>query len=202
MSNRRFSESQLYAIRNQINVQGLIEESLRIPCRVEKGCFRFLCPLCSGFDTAVNPKTNLARCFQCGKNYNTIDLAMLTRKLSFIESVRFLQTIVPNASRTHVPEGLRVISGSNPGVDDPSLPNVATKTSNHGICHIGKTIDGMLATQHDDIPKQKAGPYEPESAVVQHTVHDRLAELERQLAYLERQLRALTQSINPVLPSK
>lgn len=202
MSNRRFSESQLYAIRNQIDVQGLIEKTLRIPCHVEKGCFRFLCPLCRGFDTAVNPKTNLARCFQCGKNFNTIDLAMLTRKLNFIDSVRFLQAIVPNASRTQVPEGLRAISGSNPGVDDPSLPNMAIKPSNRGICHIGKTIGDMLATQHDAFPKQKTGSDEPESTVVQHTVQDRLAELERQLANLERQLHALTHSINAVLPSK
>jgi hypothetical protein len=46
-----------------------------------KGCFRFLCPLCNGFDTAVNPKTNLARCFRCEKNFNTIDLVMFLQSI-------------------------------------------------------------------------------------------------------------------------
>jgi hypothetical protein len=93
MANRSFSSGLLYALRNEINVQWLIEKTLQIPCRVTKGCFRFLCPLCNGFDTAVNPKTNLARCFQCEKNFNTIDLVMLIRDAQFVDSVKFLQSI-------------------------------------------------------------------------------------------------------------
>ena len=93
MRSQCFSSSQLYALRNEINVKMLIEKTLQIPCRVTDGCFRFLCPLCNGFDTAVNPKTNLSRCFRCEKNYNTIDLVMLTRQADFVHSVKFLQTI-------------------------------------------------------------------------------------------------------------
>lgn len=58
MTNRCFSSSQLYALRNEINVQMLIEKTLRIACRVTKGCFRFMCPLCNGFDTAVNTSSS------------------------------------------------------------------------------------------------------------------------------------------------
>jgi hypothetical protein len=87
MPKRCFSSSQLYAMRNEINIEMLIEKTLGIPSRVTKGCFRFLCPLCNGFDTAVNPKTNLARCFRCEKNFNTIDLVMLIRKTNFVQSV-------------------------------------------------------------------------------------------------------------------
>jgi len=202
MSTRRFSSSLLYALRNQINVQGLIEKNLCIPCRVEKGCFRFLCPLCSGFDTAVNPKTNLARCFQCGKNYNTIDLVMLTRKLSFIDSVRFLQTL--GQSRTQNPENLRVISAGNPNVDGPSQPNVPTSQSQPGLCHIGKTIDSILSPAHGDVPHKQAEAYEPGKppADHQHTLQEHLAQFERQLANLGRQLQDLTRTINQDLPSK
>ena len=82
VTKRCFSSSQLYAMRNQINIQRLIEKNLDIPSRVIKGCFRFLCPLCNGFDTAVNPKTNLARCFSCEKNFNTIDLVMVVRQMN------------------------------------------------------------------------------------------------------------------------
>jgi hypothetical protein len=88
----------LFALRNEINVQWLIEKTLRIPCRVADGCFRFLCPLCNGFDTAVNPKTNLARCFQCEKNFNTIDLVMLVKNAQFVDSVMFLQSILQKKS--------------------------------------------------------------------------------------------------------
>lgn len=93
MTNHCFSSSQLYTLRNEISVRMLIEKTLSIPCRVTKGCFRFLCPLCNAFDTAVNPNTNLARCFQCEKNFNTIDLVMLVRDAPFVDSVKFLQSI-------------------------------------------------------------------------------------------------------------
>jgi DNA primase len=94
MTKRCFSSSQLYAMRNEINIEMLIEKTLGIPSQVTKGCFRFLCPLCNGFDTAVNPKTNLARCFRCEKNFNTIDLVMLIRKTNFVQSVKFLQSTI------------------------------------------------------------------------------------------------------------
>ena len=93
MTTRCFSSQQLYTLRNDINVQMLIEKTLRIPCRVTEGCFRFLCPLCNAFDTAINPKTNLARCFHCEKNFNTIDLVMLIRQTDFVQSAKFLQSI-------------------------------------------------------------------------------------------------------------
>jgi len=93
MANRCFSSQQLYTLRNDIDVRMLIENTLRIPCRLIEGYFRFLCPLCNTFDTAVNPKTNLARCFRCEKNFNTIDLVMLSRQTTFVQSVKFLQSI-------------------------------------------------------------------------------------------------------------
>ena len=91
MTKRCFSSSQLYAMRNQINIQRLIEKKLQIPSRVIKGCFRFLCPLCNGSDTAVNPKTNLARCFSCKMNFNPIDLVMAVTAQSFVETVEYLK---------------------------------------------------------------------------------------------------------------
>ena len=56
-----------------------------------EGYFRFCCPVCNEFNTSVNSKTNLARCFDCRKNYNTIDLVMLVKGSNFIQSVNFLQ---------------------------------------------------------------------------------------------------------------
>lgn len=87
---KRFSSEELCNLRNKISVKDLIQR-LEIPNKYSEGKFRFLCPECGEFQTGVNDKTNLSRCFLCNKNFNTIELVMHERKLSFVESVKFLQ---------------------------------------------------------------------------------------------------------------
>jgi len=89
--NRRYPTQELFAVRNHIPIRLLIESILRIPVKIVEGIFRFLCPLCSEFQTATQAKTNLARCFRCQKNFNTIDLVMIVNGLNFVESVKFLK---------------------------------------------------------------------------------------------------------------
>lgn len=91
MTQRRFSAQELYSLRNEIPVCGLIEKVLHIPSRISEGVFRFLCPSCGEFNTSVNFKNNLARCFCCEKNFNTIDLVMIVEKMDFVEAVNFLK---------------------------------------------------------------------------------------------------------------
>lgn len=93
--NGRFSAQELFTLRNHIPIDVLIEKVLLVPSKFSEGFFRFLCPLCSGFNTATNPDTNLARCFRCRKNFNTIDMVMIVRKSNFVESVRFLRKCLP-----------------------------------------------------------------------------------------------------------
>ena len=88
---RLFSAQELYNVRNDIPVSALIETVLNMPTRTTEGVFRFLCPVCGEFNTAVNFKTNLARCFSCEKNFNTIDLVMIAEKMNFVKAVRFLK---------------------------------------------------------------------------------------------------------------
>lgn len=204
MTKRCFSSSQLYTMRNEISIQVLIEKTLHIACRVTKGCFRFLCPLCNGFDTAVNPKTNLARCFSCEKNFNTIDLVMVVRQINFVDSVRFLQAIAQKSSIDHIPDRPRTISGSNVDGDDRIKPDTLPKKAEHGICHIGTTFDSILAQQHGKSPEKKTAGYKPDKPQVtdQHTLQDRLVELERKLEHLRRLIHDLTRTVNAVLPSK
>ncbi len=71
----------------------LIRDRLQVPSKIRDGFFRFLCPLCNEFQTAVNPNTNLARCFRCEKNFNTIDLVMAVRGCGFKDSVLFLKNL-------------------------------------------------------------------------------------------------------------
>ncbi len=87
---RRFSAQLLYELRNFIPVDKLIEEKLKIPSKISEGVFRFLCPICNEFQTATNRKTNLARCFRCERNFNTIELVMDVRGADFVPSVKFL----------------------------------------------------------------------------------------------------------------
>jgi predicted RNA-binding Zn-ribbon protein involved in translation (DUF1610 family) len=87
----RFSAEQLRTLRNEIPIQILIERELKMPCKYSEGVFRFLCPLCGEFMASVKKETNLARCFVCHKNINTIEIVMYDKKWKFVESVKYLQ---------------------------------------------------------------------------------------------------------------
>jgi hypothetical protein len=92
MSNR-LPPDMLRQLRNQIPINILIEKFLKLPTKVSEGYLRFLCPLCSEFITATNPKTNLARCFRCEKNFNPIDMVMVVKQMSFRSAVDYLSNI-------------------------------------------------------------------------------------------------------------
>lgn len=87
---RQFSDRQLYEARNHIPIRHVIETLLAIPSQTLEGVFRFRCPLCAGRHTAVKADTNLSRCFHCGRNFNAIDLCMIVKQMSFVDSVKFL----------------------------------------------------------------------------------------------------------------
>ncbi len=91
---RRFTGNELFKLRNLIPMKLLIKQ-LNIPSKTSEGYFRFLCPVCNEFQTATNPKTNLARCFRCEKNFNPIDLVMVVKGFRFIETVQYLNTLLP-----------------------------------------------------------------------------------------------------------
>lgn len=92
--NRRFLPSELYELRNTLPVTQLIRDDLAVPSKISEGIFRFLCPLCNEFQTATQSTTNLARCFRCEKNFNTIDLVMAVKEWGFVESVMFLKRLL------------------------------------------------------------------------------------------------------------
>ena len=91
---RHFSRNLLFSLRNDIPVQFLITRVLDIPSKTSEGYLRFLCPICSEFNSAINPQANLARCFRCNKNFNPIDLVIAVRDCSFVDAVRFLQPLL------------------------------------------------------------------------------------------------------------
>ena len=97
---QRFSPMFLRLLRNGISIDTLITSTLDIPFKYSENYLRFLCPLCGDFHTATNPKTNLARCFRCQKNFNPIDMVMIVNNCSFIEAVRFLKPLLPSQTST------------------------------------------------------------------------------------------------------
>jgi len=88
---KRFSSGYLKFLRNKVPIDTLIATTLDIPSKKSESHFCFLCPLCREFNTSTNPKTNLARCFRCNKNFNTIEIVMTVHNCSFLESVQFLK---------------------------------------------------------------------------------------------------------------
>ena len=93
-----FSSRELFVLRNHIPIDTLIEKHLKLPSKFSEGFFRFLCPLCNEFQTATNPKTNLARCFRCERNFNTIDMVIIYKGFRFVEGINYLKMILNNGS--------------------------------------------------------------------------------------------------------
>lgn len=91
---RRFSADELRELRNKIPIDRLIEDVLSIPAKRSEGFLRFLCPICNEFQTAVKPATNLARCFRCQKNFNTIELTMQIKNMGFVQTATYLTDIL------------------------------------------------------------------------------------------------------------
>ncbi len=86
---RRFSSRKLYTLRNDINIAVLMENVLKM--HFPDGAGRFECPICLGFNTSINPEPNLARCYTCQKNFNTIDIVMDHLNKDFVDAVKFLE---------------------------------------------------------------------------------------------------------------
>ena len=91
---KRFSSKLLRSIRNEIPISELIRIHLEIPSKESEGFLRFLCPRCREFNTATNPKTNLARCFRCLENFNPIDMVMAVEDCRFVDAVRLLEPML------------------------------------------------------------------------------------------------------------
>jgi len=88
------TKDHLRQLRNRIEIITLIADVLEIIYKTHDGRFRFMCPRCHDFDTAVNTDTNLARCFRCKRNLNPIDMVMTVKRYSFMQAVRFLEPVL------------------------------------------------------------------------------------------------------------
>ena len=69
------------------------------PSKLRDGRFCFLCPHCNEMLAYVNPCNNLAHCFHCGTNLNTIDLMRMVG-FDFTTSVELLERWLNEHERT------------------------------------------------------------------------------------------------------
>lgn len=90
---KRYSAELLRRLRNEVPIDWLIGY-LRWPHKRRNGQFVFVCPACSESESDVNPKTNLARCFHCERNFNPIEFTMATQTDDFKEAVEFLMPLL------------------------------------------------------------------------------------------------------------
>lgn len=164
MAAKRFSGEELYSLRNDIPVERVIKDALGIPWREVEGCFRFLCPECNKFNTAVNPATNLGRCFYCERNFNAIDLVMLINQADFVNSVRFLKKYRQGQAKQILPikHDLKVRT------DGPS--------------HIGNVLETVI------------GSCKPVAAPADENLCNRVLALEQKLDRLARRIEELAKS--------
>jgi hypothetical protein len=89
-----FPDDFLRRLRNDI-VFATLFSRLNWPHKVRENQLAFVCPECSEYRSAVNPRTNLARCFYCETNFNPIDFTMAARECTFVEAVRYLKPFLP-----------------------------------------------------------------------------------------------------------
>jgi DNA primase len=94
MSDQRYDDEFLKRLRNDIPISKVIQH-LDWPCKVRDGRFVFLCPRCQETESAVNPRTNLGRCFFCETNYNPIDFTIHAWRCDFRTAVEHLKLLLP-----------------------------------------------------------------------------------------------------------
>ncbi len=92
MTGSRYTRQQLFVLRNHIPIDKVIE-TLGIHNAIHDGQYRFNCHVCHKMNTGISRKTNLARCFDCEKSYNTIDLVKEVLGLHFLESAAYLEKL-------------------------------------------------------------------------------------------------------------
>ena len=95
---RYFDDDFLRRLRNDVSWDVLLDQ-LRWPHKQRHGQLAFLCPSCREYVSAVNPRTNLGRCFHCETNFNPIDFTMATEECDFVTAVGYLKTLLSRGNR-------------------------------------------------------------------------------------------------------
>ena len=121
---RRFSPQELTFLRNRVPITHVIKTLLDLPTRSTNGKLSFACPLCGGFDTAINAAHNLAQCFECRQNFNPIELVMHQRQIGFVDAVRCLKNRIEPTP--------------------PAQNSLTSARNNHQLTALGNIMDDII----------------------------------------------------------
>lgn len=88
-----FDDDFLRRLRNDISWPLLLKQ-LQWPHKQRQGQLAFLCPRCHEYLSAINPRTNLGRCFHCETNFNPIDFTMAAERCDFVDAVSYLEPLL------------------------------------------------------------------------------------------------------------
>jgi len=177
----RFSDQQLFAIRNHIPIKTVIADILGMASKISQGTFRFQCPLCTKFNTAVNPRTNLARCFGCEKNFNPIDIVMVVRNISFVQAVNLLKKYKKN------PPYNKNQDYQNTALSINADPSVKSREKSKDLVAIGDMLPNL--TSKDKIDNQ--GPEKVDPCPCSPQLENSIAKLQQDVYYLSQRLEQL-----------
>ena len=160
--NRRFSSRELAFLRNDIPMERVVVSFLALQHRHDSDKLRFACPLCGGLDTSIQPKTNLARCFSCKRNFNPIEMVMAHMKLGFVESVHWLKDRNEQGA-AQTPPACRKAQSSPSSIGSiltailPSLqpfsPDLPPSTLPDRIASLEKKVDRLFALIESLVPR-------------------------------------------------
>ena len=142
---RQFSDLYLYAIRNHIPINFIINDVLCLPSKISDGIYRFRCPLCGELNTGIKHETNLSRCFLCKVNFNTIEIVMAVKKSKFIPAVKLLGKYLRKNSSgklTFQKEKNRI---ENLLISPQTQNNSKREKSNDSPLAIGQIIPGLVS---------------------------------------------------------
>ena len=170
----RFSQQQLFVLRNQVPIELLIEKVLALPSDRKNGYLRFACPLCQGFHTGINAEHNLARCFDCRKNFNPIDMVMCRNKISFKQSVDFLKKCYPQLSAANPERPCRLTPQSN--AQAQNLPAYTAERTNNAV-PIGQVLAQLR-------PPAQSEPQMPDYLIDHKDLFKRIRILEQKVDML------------------
>ena len=172
MPGPRYTRQHLFTLRNHIPIDRLIK-AISVPSKIQEGHYRFQCPVCNECNTGINPKTNLARCFSCRKNFNTIDFVMNVKGVSFVDSVAYLETLTTTFQSSIQPS--------------PSTASVSNHSRDPHKTNMPVPIG--------DILKSLAIPTQQTSSLPTQNEPQNIATLQKRISALEKLVKSLTEKI-------
>ena len=157
----------------------LINEILKLPTKTSQGQLRFLCPVCSQFNTATKRETNLARCFHCKRNFNTIEMVMETKDMDFIQSVQFLQGLLRENKSKELTANK---SSSNPRIQ--SSASFQIRKEPVPLQALIKNMSIGKSNQLNENSDDDLAKINPQDPVIEQ-LHDKINRLSEQLEQLK-----------------